>query len=101
MTWRKLLFSKKNMEKLDGRYIVFDIFVLYRFTRYITHPEEMKVTDTIYQDTICNIKKIKSVLSWGNQTQAVLDLGGVPAPLSISMSIGSLPKIFGVGLVQH
>ena len=37
--------------------------------------------------------------TWGNQTQAVLDLCPGPTPLSISVSIRSIPKPFGVGLV--
>ena len=40
-----------------------------------------------------------SVLPWGNQRQAVLDLCPGPAPLSISVSSGSIPKPFGVALV--
>ena len=39
-------------------------------------------------------------MTWRNQNQAILDLSGVPTPLSISVGIGSIPKPFGLGLVQ-
>ena len=50
------------------------------------------------------IKQIRECLDTGrefrgNQRQAVLDLCSGPTPLSISVSSGSIPKPFGVGLV--
>jgi hypothetical protein len=46
-------------------------------------------------------KMLFHISPWENQIQAVVDLGGVPAPLSIFMSVESIPEILGVGLVQH
>ena len=39
--------------------------------------------------------------TWGAKNQAVPNLSTVATPPLISVSIGSIPKIFGVGLVQH